>query len=170
MKRNWMAMLVIAGGFDLAMFGQQYPQQDPRQYPADQGAPNYNGQGSNGRYDNGEYSRDPGYGAYNGDPAYDDSDQGVYAPAPPPVPSYAYQRPPMPGPGYYWVDLWEMRVEPSSSGSPKARRVTDRGICRDSSAARTAPSERAELARRDQMTQSRLLRNKSVRSVPVPLV
>ena len=109
MKLNWMAMLVIAGGFDLAMFGQQYPQQDPQQYPADQGTPNYNGQTSNGRYDNGEYSRDPGYGAYNGDPAYDGSNQGVYAPAPPPIPSYAYQRPPMPGPGYYWADgYWNL--------------------------------------------------------------
>lgn len=45
-------------------------------------------------YDNGQY------GGY--DPNYDNS--GVYAPAPPPMPSYAYNRPPMPGPGYYWVD------------------------------------------------------------------
>ena len=95
MKRNWMAMLVIAGGFGSAMFGQQYPQQDPQRYPADQGAPNYNGQYGNGQYDNGEYA---------GDPTYNGSYPGVYAPAPPPVPGYAYRRPPVPGPGYYWVD------------------------------------------------------------------
>lgn len=31
-------------------------------------------------------------------------DPGIYAPAPPPVPRYAYARPVMPGPGYFWVD------------------------------------------------------------------
>lgn len=38
---------------------------------------------------------------------YDDyDDQGYYAPAPPPVPAYgySYRRPPMPGPGFVWVD------------------------------------------------------------------
>ena len=38
-----------------------------------------------------------------GPDAYSDN-SGVYAPAPPPLPSYAYMRPPMPGPGYCWVD------------------------------------------------------------------
>jgi hypothetical protein len=105
MKRNWMAMLVIAGGLDSAMFGQQYPQQ----YPSYQGDPNYNGQDrsnqyDNGQYSDGQYSDNQSFGAYNGGPAYNGSDQGVDAPAPPPMPNYAYQRPPMPGPGYYWVD------------------------------------------------------------------
>ncbi len=86
MRLNWMAMLLIAGG--PAVFAQQYPQQ----YPPYQGDPNYNGQ-----YDSGQYAGDPGY-------AYDGNYDGVYAPAPPPLPRYAYQRPPMPGPGYYWVD------------------------------------------------------------------
>jgi hypothetical protein len=104
MKRNWMAMLVLAGGLESAMFGQQYPQQYPQQNPPYQGDPNYNGQYGNGQYDNGQYAGDQGSGDYNGDPAYNGSSQGVYAPAPPPMPNYAYQRPPMPGPGYYWVD------------------------------------------------------------------
>jgi hypothetical protein len=109
MKRNWMAMLVIAGGLGSAMFGQQYPQQYPQQGPPYQGDPNSNGQYGNGQYDNGRNAEDPGYGAYNGDPTYGGSDQGVYAPAPPPMQSYTYQRPPMPGPGYYWVDgYWNL--------------------------------------------------------------
>ncbi len=83
MKINWMAMLLIAGGS--AMFAQQYPPQ----YSPYQGDTN----------DSGQYAGDPGYGPYDGDTAYD----GIYAPAPPPLPRYAYQRPPMPGPGYYWV-------------------------------------------------------------------
>jgi hypothetical protein len=95
MKRNWMARLVIAGGLGSAMFGQQYPQQAPPY----QGDPNYNDQYGNSQYDSGQYGGDPGYGG---------SDQGLYAPAPPPMPRYAYQRPPMPGPGYYWVDgYWD---------------------------------------------------------------
>lgn len=40
-----------------------------------------------------EYRDDP-YGDY----------QGIYAPPPPPIPRYAYNRPPMPGPDYCWVD------------------------------------------------------------------
>jgi WXXGXW repeat (2 copies) len=108
MKRIWMTVLMITGGFDSAMFGQQYPQQNPQQYPPFQGTPSNNGQYGNGQYDNGEYATDPGYRAYS-DPAYNGSYQGVYAPAPPPMPSYAYQRPPMPGPGYYWVDgYWNL--------------------------------------------------------------
>lgn len=96
MTRSLMAMLVVAGGLTPAMFGQQYPQQQypQQQYPQRQGDPS-------GQYDNGQYTGNPGY---DGDPGYDNSIQGDYAPAPPPMPSYAYQRPPMPGPGYYWVD------------------------------------------------------------------
>ncbi len=102
MKLNWMAALVIAGGS--AVFGQQqYPQPYPQQYPPAQSDPNYNGQYGNGQYNNGQYAGDPAYGAYNGG-EYNGEDQGVYAPAPPPIPEYAYQRPPMPGPGFIWVD------------------------------------------------------------------
>lgn len=106
MKRNWIAMIVLAGGLEAAMFAQQqYPQQYPQQNAPYQGDPNYNGQYGNGQYnDNGPYAGDPGYGPDNGDPAYNGNPEGVYAPAPPPPPSYAYQRPSLPGPGYYWVD------------------------------------------------------------------
>lgn len=120
MTRHGMAMLMLAGGFQSFLFAQQYPQQQyPRQqYPAQnspyQGDPNYdgrngngqydNGQYDSGQYDNGQYAGDPGYGAYDENAGYADGSQGVYAPAPPPVPSYAYQRPPMPGAGFYWVD------------------------------------------------------------------
>jgi len=112
MKRNWMAMLVLAGALESVMFGQQYPQQYPQrntqQNPPYQGDPNYNGQSANGQYDNrqyddSQYAGGQGQGDYNDDPGYGDS-QGMYAPEPPPPPSYAYQRPPMPGSGYYWVD------------------------------------------------------------------
>lgn len=48
------------------------------------------------------------YPVYSSDPYYDNAGYGpgVYAPAPPPPPRYAYgyRRPPMPGPGYCWVD------------------------------------------------------------------
>ncbi len=44
------------------------------------------------------------YPVYSSDPYYDDGYGGVYAPAPPPPPRVVYSRPPMPGPGYYWVD------------------------------------------------------------------
>ena len=103
MKRNLVPMLVIAGGLASVMLGQQYPQQ----YPSYQGGSNYDGQDGNNQFNNGQYGEEQygdnqGYGPYDGDPAY--SDQGVYAPAPPPMPNYAAQRPPMPGPGYYWVD------------------------------------------------------------------
>jgi hypothetical protein len=54
------------------------------------------------------------------------------------------------------VALWEMRDGAALVGIAERRRVTDRGICRDTSAARTAPGERAELACRNQMTQSGL--------------
>ena len=90
MTRNWIATVVIAGGLSSATFGQQYP--------PSQGDPNYNGQYGNGQYDNGQYPADA---SYNGDPAYN---QGYDAPPPPPMPNYGYQRPPMPGPDYYWVD------------------------------------------------------------------
>jgi len=87
MKRNWMATMVVAAGMGSTMFGQQYPQQSqyPQQDPRYQGDPIYNG----------DYGRDAGYG--NGQ-------QGVYAPAPPSPPRYAYNRSPMPGPGFAWVD------------------------------------------------------------------
>jgi len=97
MKRNRIAMLVIAGGFGSVMFGQQYPpqnqqQQDPR-YQEDLNA-------------NQQYSNEQDqYGEYQDDAYFDqDSDQGYDAPPPPPMPNYAYNRPPMPGPGYFWVD------------------------------------------------------------------
>ena len=99
MTHTWMAMLVIAGGLNPAMFGQQYPQQ----YPPGQVDPSVNGPDRYTQNDNGQYTGDPSYPAFDGDHAYDGI-QGDYAPAPPPIPSYAYQRPPMPGPGYYWVD------------------------------------------------------------------
>jgi hypothetical protein len=99
MKRNWIAIVALAGGLEATMFAQQpYPQQYPQQqYPQqNQGDPNYYPQ--NGQYpDNGQYG-DP----YYGDPAY--NNEGMNAPAPPPPPAYAYSRPPEPGPGYYWVD------------------------------------------------------------------
>jgi len=104
MRRNWMAMLVLAGGLESVMFGQQYPQQYPQQNRPYQGDPNYDQRNGNGQYDDGQYASDPGYDPSNGNPDYDGSSQGVYAPAPPPMPGYAYQRPPVPGPGYYWVD------------------------------------------------------------------
>jgi hypothetical protein len=109
MKRNWVAIVVFAGGLEAVMFGQQYPQQYPQEYPQQntpyQGDPNYNPQYGNGQYnDNGQYAGDPGYGPQNGDPTFNGSPEGIDAPAPPPAPSYAYQRPPEPGPGYYWVD------------------------------------------------------------------
>ena len=95
MTHTWMAMLVIAGGLNPAMFGQQYPQQ----YPPGQVDPRVNVPDRYTQYDNGQYTGDPSYP----DQAYDGI-QGDYAPAPPPIPSYAYQRPRMPAPGYYWVD------------------------------------------------------------------
>lgn len=53
----------------------------------------------------------PDYGdRYEEGAAYDGEVEGQYAPAPPPMPRYAYQRPPMPGPGHYWVDgYWNFR-------------------------------------------------------------
>ena len=100
MKRNWIVMAVIAGGLGSTMFGQQYPQQ----YPPNQGNPNYNGQYDNGQYNNGQYNNgqyDNGQydnGQYDNGQYDNGGYQGVYAPAPPPIPNYAYQRPPMPGP------------------------------------------------------------------------
>jgi hypothetical protein len=109
MKRSWLAGVVIVGGLGSAMFGQQYPQRDVQQSPPYQGAPDYNGRYGSGQNDNGEFATDPGYGAYNGDRDYDVNDPGVYAPAPPQPPSYVNSRPPMPGPGYYWVDgYWNL--------------------------------------------------------------
>jgi hypothetical protein len=107
-----MAVLVVTG---VGMYGQQYPpQQNQRQgYPQQdpryqgQGDPNYqgqNGQGQNGQGQNGQYDDD------QGDYEYDQNDEGIYAPAPPAPPSYGYDRTPMPGPGYYWVDgFWNYR-------------------------------------------------------------
>ena len=95
MTHNWVTTLVIAGGLSPAMFGQQYPQQ----YPPGQVDPRVNGPDPYTQYDNGQYTGDPSYP----DQAYDGI-QGDHAPAPPAIPSYAYQRPPMPAPGYYWVD------------------------------------------------------------------
>jgi WXXGXW repeat (2 copies) len=99
MTRTWMAVLAVAGGLTPAMFGQQYPQQ----YAPGQVDPSVNRPNRSAPYDNGQYTADPSYPAYDGGQPYDGS-QGDYAPAPPPVPNYAYQRPPMPGPGYFWVD------------------------------------------------------------------
>ncbi|MCX6614196.1 MAG: hypothetical protein NTW74_25570 [Acidobacteria bacterium] len=83
MKRNWMTMLVVAGSLSSNLFGQQYPQQYPQQ--------------------GGPYQSDPyGDDRYNDD-RYGNND-GIYAPPPPSIPRYAYNRPPMPGPGFYWVD------------------------------------------------------------------
>src|SRR5260370_4168728 len=65
MKRTWMALLVIAGGFESGMFGQQYPQQDPQQYPTDQRAPNSNSQSGNRQSQNGESGTNPAYSPYN---------------------------------------------------------------------------------------------------------
>jgi hypothetical protein len=118
---NWIITLAIAGGLAPAVFGQQYPQQ----YSPSQAGPTYgqeyrndqyqeyrndqyndrqynNAQYNGGRYDDGQYNNGQYSGDPNGDPAYDAA--GVYAPAPPPIPNYAYQRAPMPGPGYSWVD------------------------------------------------------------------
>src|ERR1700676_3232791 len=125
MKCNWMAMLVIAGGLDSAMFGQQYPQQ----YPSYQGDPNYNGQDRSNQYDNGQYSDgqytdNQGFGAYNGGPAYNGSDQGVVAPAPPPMPNYAYQRPPMPVPaipGWTAIGISSADAIPGSQAIGRSR-------------------------------------------------
>jgi hypothetical protein len=81
MKRNLLALLVMAGGLSTAMFGQQYP----------------NGRNVNAQYDNDRWDDD-------------DYDQGVYAPTPPPMPRSAYRRPPMPGAGFFWVDgYWNFR-------------------------------------------------------------
>ncbi len=76
MKHNWMALLVTGAGLSSVMFGQHNPNR------------NYGP------------SEDRGYSNYDSD--YDR--QGYRAPAPPPMPRYAYQRPPMPRPGYFWVD------------------------------------------------------------------
>lgn len=93
MKRNLLAMLVVAGGLGSNLFGQQYPQQYPqRDEPYYQSDPYYDNQGG---YDQAGYGQG-----------------GVYAPAPPPMPRYAYNRPPMPGPGFYWVDGYWNRVGP----------------------------------------------------------
>ena len=84
MKRNLIAMLVLATGTLFAQSRDGYGQ--------------------------------PGYGGGNNSPRYDDRDyrddrdgydyQGYDAPAPPPAPRYAYgyRRPPMPGPGFVWID------------------------------------------------------------------
>ena len=83
MKHNWMALLVVAGGLSTAMFGQQYPQQNP-----------------NGRYGNFQNDND----RWDDDESYYPDERGVFAPAPPPIPRFANRRPPMPGAGYFWVD------------------------------------------------------------------
>lgn len=116
MKRNWVTMIVLAGGLEAAAFAQQYPQQQyppqyQQQYPQQQNGPyqgnqnDYGQQYGNGQYpDNGQYAGGQGYAQDNGDSGYYGNQEGVYAPAPPPMPSYAYQRPIYPGEGYNWVD------------------------------------------------------------------
>lgn len=93
MNRHWTSLLVVAGGLMPAVWGQQYPPQGPQQDPRYQGDPTGGGQYA------GEADYDP-----RGEEGYTDDDQGVYAPAPPPMPNYGYDRPPMPGPQYCWVD------------------------------------------------------------------
>jgi hypothetical protein len=85
MKRNLLAMLTIAGGLSSNLFAQNGPYQSSDPY-----YDNGSGYGQGG-YQQGVYDQG-GYGP------------GVYAPAPPPPRAYAYGRPPMPGPGYVWVD------------------------------------------------------------------
>jgi hypothetical protein len=97
MRRKMVAIVAAVCGLGTAAFGQQ---------PYYRGDPNDN---RYGQYGNEQYGGDPNNPGYNGDPAYNDpaydnNNQGVYAPAPPPVPNYAYQTPPAPGPGYFWVD------------------------------------------------------------------
>ena len=78
MKRNLIAMFLVAAG---AMFAQNRD---------GYGQPAYGGDGYDPRYDNNDYN-----------------DQGYVAQAPPPAPMYGrgyYGRPPMPGPGFVWVD------------------------------------------------------------------
>lgn len=85
MKRNLMAIFLLAAGGLFAQYRDGY------------GQPGY-GQ--------------PGYGQPGNDPYYDPNynpnydPQGYVAQAPPPVPAYgpSYRRPPMPGPGFVWVD------------------------------------------------------------------
>ena len=93
MKRDWIALLIVAGGLSPAAMAQQYPPQSSQQDPVYQRDPNNPGPDD---YDP-DYDSDAGA-------AYDSRDPGMDAPEPPPPPTYAYQRPPMPGPGYYWVD------------------------------------------------------------------
>lgn len=82
MTRTWITTLVVAAGSAFTMAGQPYPPSYPPQNPG--------------------YQNYPNDGYYDDEPPY--YDPGVYAPAPPPVPRYAYGRPPIPGPGYFWVD------------------------------------------------------------------
>ncbi len=114
MKSNWIKMAVVALGAQAAMWAQAYQPQDPNYYPDDQRqystAPNspYDGQyGRNPAYNQGyDPNYDPNYGSSYGPnygPNYDPN-YGYQAPPPPPPPAYAYSRPPMPGPGYLWVD------------------------------------------------------------------
>ncbi len=117
MKRTSILLLVAAGGLTSAVFGQQNSQQYPRQQYPQQNAPyqgdqNYNGQNGqysqgqydNGQYQNGQYQGNSGNGGYDQGQEYDDNQEGIYAPEPPPMPRYAYQRSVMPGAGYSWVD------------------------------------------------------------------
>jgi len=115
MKNNWTTLALLVGGIASAALGQQYSQRYPQQYsqqpPPYQGDPNYGGQ-YNGQYDDGQYSGDRDNGQYSedagypGDTGYDPSydQQSVNAPPPPPPPSYAYDQPPIPAPGYSWID------------------------------------------------------------------
>jgi len=107
MKRNRIAMLVIAGGFGSVMFGQQYPPQNPQQ--RQQQDPQYQQQDPRYQEDqnaNQQYYDDQDqYGEYDDEDYSDEySDQGYDVPPPPPAPNYAYNRSPMPGPGYSWID------------------------------------------------------------------
>src|SRR5678816_3682647 len=99
MKRNLvMSLMLVAGGaFGQNRDGYGQPQPGYGQQPQ----PGY-GQQQQPGYGDGQYNP-----SYN-DPNYTDqgyNDQGYVAqPPPPPPPMYGYQQPPMPAPGFIWVD------------------------------------------------------------------
>jgi hypothetical protein len=70
MKRSWMAMLVVAGGFGSAMFGQQYTTGSGGTGRSRR--PVYNGQ-TGSQYDSRDYARDPGCGTPTETLPYDGS-------------------------------------------------------------------------------------------------
>jgi hypothetical protein len=94
MKRNLMAIFLLAAGGLLAQGRDGYGQRNGQ--PGYDQRPGYN---QGGGYDpNYDQDYDPNY-----NPNYDP--QGYVAQAPP-APMYGpgYRRPPMPGPGFVWVD------------------------------------------------------------------